>query len=130
MGDDLERLSNHEFGDIADDRVSMSREDRAALATVVKTTRYNGTHFEVPLPWRTGFNRLPDNLKGRLKRNVQLKEAYCNAMKRNLDLGYIERAVGEAEKEQPLWYPPHHPVYKTKGTSKHQGCFPGNDHAG
>ncbi|VDP88680.1 unnamed protein product [Echinostoma caproni] len=74
--------------------------------------RYNGIQFEESLPWRTGSNRLPDNqeislsmlncVKGRLKKNTQLKEAYCNAMKRNLELGFIERAVGEADKEQPL----------------------------
>ncbi|VDP90383.1 unnamed protein product [Echinostoma caproni] len=87
----------------------MSREDRAALTVVLKTARHNGIQFEVPLPWRTGSNRLPDNreialhrlnyLKARLKRNAQLKEAYCNAMKRDLELGYVERAMREIKKE-------------------------------
>ncbi|VDP92643.1 unnamed protein product [Echinostoma caproni] len=61
IGDYLERLYNHEFGDIADDRVFMSREDRAYLAVVTETARHNGAQFEVPSPWRTESNRLPDN---------------------------------------------------------------------
>ncbi|VDP90760.1 unnamed protein product [Echinostoma caproni] len=133
IGDDLERLYNHAFGDIADDRVSMSREDQAALAVVTETTRHNGTQFEVPLPWQTGSNRLPGNreialhrlnyLEGRLKRNAQLKEAYCNAMKRNLELGYIEHAMGGIEKEQPLWHLPHHPVINPKKPQKIRVVF-------
>ncbi|VDP88789.1 unnamed protein product [Echinostoma caproni] len=105
IGDDLERLYNHEFGDLADDPVSMSREDRAALAVITEMTRHNGTQFEVPLPWQTGSNRLPiyreialhrlKYLKRRLIKNAQLKEAYCKAMKQNQELGYIEHAVGE-----------------------------------
>ncbi|VDP71431.1 unnamed protein product [Echinostoma caproni] len=87
--DDLERLYNHEFGNIADDRVSMSRKDRATLAVVTETTRHNETQFEVPLSWRTGSNRLPHNrevvlhrlnyLNGRLKKAYS-KEAYRNAI--------------------------------------------------
>ncbi|VDP89220.1 unnamed protein product [Echinostoma caproni] len=121
-------LYNRDFGDIAEDQVSMSREDRAALTVVTETTRHNGTQFEVLLRWRTGSNRLPDNrdtalhrlnyLKGRLKRNEQLKEAHFNAMKCKLELGYIERAMGEIEKEQPLWYLPHHPVINHKKPQK------------
>ncbi|VDP87127.1 unnamed protein product [Echinostoma caproni] len=133
IGDDLQRLHNHEFGNIADDWVSMSREDRAALAVVTKTTRHNGTQFEVPLPWRMGSNRLPDNReialhrlnkpKGRLKKNAPFEEAYCNAMKRNLELGYIECAIGESEKEQPLWYLPHQPVINSKKPWKTRVVF-------
>ncbi|VDP87009.1 unnamed protein product [Echinostoma caproni] len=50
MGDDLEWIYTHEFRDIADDRVSISREDRAALAIVTETTGHSGTQFEVSLP--------------------------------------------------------------------------------
>ncbi|VDP83699.1 unnamed protein product [Echinostoma caproni] len=86
--------------------------------------RRSGTQFEVSLPWQSGSNRLRASqeialhrlnyLKGRLKKSAHLKEAYCNAMKRNLELGYIEPAAREAEKERILWYLPHQPVINPK----------------
>ncbi|VDP84430.1 unnamed protein product [Echinostoma caproni] len=122
--DDLERLHNHEFEDMADDRVSISREGCAALAIVTERTRHNGIQFEVPLPWQTGSHRLPDNrevalhrlsyLKELLRRDTELQEAYYNAMKRNLELGYMRHIVREADNEEPPWYLPHYPVMNPK----------------
>ncbi|VDP92535.1 unnamed protein product [Echinostoma caproni] len=44
-------------------------------------------------------------------------------MKCNLDLRYIERAMGYVKEEHPLWYLPHHPVLNDKKPQKIRVVF-------
>ncbi|MBM6549261.1 hypothetical protein, partial [Streptococcus dysgalactiae] len=130
---DLERLYNHEFGDLSNERGSNSREDKDALAIVAEGVRVQNSHFEIPLPWRSDSKQIPNNkdmvekrlqyLKRRLQRVPHLKAKYVEVMQRNIELGYIEKVDEPVNHGQRLWYLPHHPVINPKKPDKVRVVF-------
>ena len=125
---DIRRMYNREFDDLADDREFPSQQDKTALSIVESGTRSQACGFEVPLPWRPDRSELPNNfevavkrlgyLKKRLSADPGLSKQYVEAMQRNETLGYIERVDESLVRGERLWYLPHHPVTNPKKPGK------------
>ncbi|VDP27152.1 unnamed protein product [Echinostoma caproni] len=64
----LQSMYDNEFDDLNDQKGGSSVEDNQALAIVETGTPRQPDRFEVPLPYRTGYDRLPNNHGIALKR--------------------------------------------------------------
>ncbi|XP_077972264.1 uncharacterized protein LOC144427252 [Styela clava] len=104
---EIETLWTTDFGNetsVLD--IPNSREDRA----VYEIVKYIGGHCQLPFPWRTGMQDLPDNkemakkrlrsLKNRLMRDSDLHKRYVEVIQGYITAGYA-KIVG---------YLPHFPV--------------------
>ncbi|VDP94194.1 unnamed protein product [Echinostoma caproni] len=97
----FQRMYDNEFDDMNDQKGGPSVEDNQAFAIVKTRTRCPSDRFEVPLPWRTGYNRLPNNhgmalkwlkyFKRRLVMDAKLRRQCAAAMQWNEQLRYTER---------------------------------------
>ena len=122
-------------GVVSDDRVSMSIEDKRALAVMEKSAKLVDGHFQVPLPWKEKLPYLPNNrilaerrlnmLKKRFQQDSELFEKYKATIGDYLNKGHAKR-VPEKEldaRNKPLWYLPHHPVFNPNKPGKTRVVF-------
>ena len=112
------KLFEHDFQDLdVQQRPEMSVEDQSALSFMTQTTRKEGYHFSMRLPWRDGQHVLNNNraiaekrlkpLKTRLLANDDLKIKYIDKIKDYIDSGHAAIAP-ERISEGKTRYLPHH----------------------
>ena len=132
----LERFCQSEnAGLIPDCKVSMSVEDKRALAVMESSAKLVDGHYQVALPWRESVPKLPNNrvlaerrlqlLKKRFLQDSELFEKYRATIQDNMIKGYTKR-VPEDEldvDDKPLWYLPHHPVFHPNKPGKTRVVF-------
>ena len=115
---------------IPDSKVSMSVEDKKALAIMEDSLKIVDGHYQVALPWKEQPPHLPSNrfmaerrLHGSKKRFLQdnaLFERYKTTMQGYLERGHASR-VPDDELDMNgmlLWYLPHHPVFNKPGKTR------------
>ena len=122
-------------GLIPDCKVSMSVEDKRALAVMESSAKLVDGDYQLALPWREPAPKLPNNrimadrrlqlLKKRFLRDSELFEKYKVTIGDYLIKGYAKR-VPEDElviDDKPLWYLPHHPVFNPNKPGKTRVVF-------
>ena len=117
-------------GVISESRLSMSVEDKRALAIMEQSVKLEDGHYQIVLPWRRYPPFLPYNrfmaerrlqsLKNRLLLDGELLENYKPTMEKYLTMGHARRVPLDEIKVQdkPLWYLPHHPVLNKPGKTR------------
>ena len=133
----------------------MSVEDRKFIQIMNSSLARNESgSWEVPLPVREKFNKLPDNREDAFKRlrstrrtldkKPLMKQHYFDLMQKLLEKGHAEPAPkAELSPSSPRWYLPHFGVYhpqkpdkirvvfysaeETKGTSLNKALLSGPD---
>ena len=132
----LERFwKSDNAGLIPDCKVSMSVEDKRALAVMESSAKLVDGHYQVALPWREPVPKLPSNcvlaerrlqlLKKRFLRDSELFEKYKATIQDYMIKGHAKR-VPEDElvvDDKPLWYLPHHPVFNPNKPGKTRVVF-------
>ncbi len=118
------------FGVVSNCKVSMSVEDKRALAIMEQSVKLEDGHYQVALPWRQYPPFLPFNrsmaerrlqmLKNRLQQDGELFENYKAAMEQYLTKGHGKRVPSDEvhARDKPLWYLPHHPVMNKPGKTR------------
>ena len=117
-------------GAIPKSEVSMSVEDKEALAIMEQSVKLEDGHYQIALPWRKYPPFLPYNrfmaqrrlqaLKNRLLLDSELLESYKATMEQYLSKGHARRVpLNEIDvQDKPLWYLPHHPVLNKPGKTR------------
>ena len=112
-------------GVIPDAKVSMSVEDKRALAIMEQSVKLEDGHYQVALPWRQLYNRSMAErrlqmLKNRLQQDSELCQNYKATMEQYLTMGHARRVpLNEVRvQDKPLWYLPHHPVQNKPGKTR------------
>ena len=117
-------------GVIPKSEVSMSVEDKEALAIMEQSVKLENGHYQIVLPWRQCPPFLPYNrfmgerrlqaLENRLQRDSELLENYKATMEQYLSKGHARRVpLNEINvQDKPLWYLPHHPVLNKPGKTR------------
>jgi len=117
-------------GVIPDSNVSMSVEDKKALAIMETSAKIVDGHYEIALPWRQQCPELPNNrcivehrlygLKKRFQQDNDLFENYKATMESYLDKKHARRVPDDKliVDDKPLWYLPHLPVFNTPGKTR------------
>ena len=132
----LERFwKSDNAGLIPDCKVSMSVEDKRALAVMESSAKLVDGHYQVALPSRKPVPKLPNNrvlaerrlqlLKKRFLRDSELFEKYKATIQDYMIKGYA-KGVPEDElvvDDKPLWYLPHHPVFNPNKPGKTRVVF-------
>ncbi|XP_066270881.1 uncharacterized protein [Branchiostoma lanceolatum] len=119
----LTEYFNKYFSETREDKKEMSVEDKKFMNIVSKGTNKNNGHYQVPLPFKNGRPKLPNNkqvalqraqhLRRKMMRNESFQQEYTRFMEKIIDKGYAEKVPTEqlqAEDGQ-VWYVPHHGVY-------------------
>ena len=127
----LERFWDVEnAGVIPKSNLSMSVEDKRALAIMEQSVKLEDGHYQIALPWRQNPPFLPCNrfmaerrlqaLKTRLLQDGELLENYKATMGQYLAMGHARRVpLDEINvQDKPLWYLPHHPVLNKPGKTR------------
>jgi len=122
-------------GVIPDGKISMSVEDKRALAVMESTVKLVDGHYQLALPWREPAPKLPNNrimaerrlelLKKRFLRDSELFEKYKATVGDYVTKGYAKRVPEDelAIDDKPLWYLPHHPVFHPNKPGKTRVVF-------
>ncbi|XP_078351492.1 uncharacterized protein LOC144636211 [Oculina patagonica] len=132
----LERFWKTDYaGLIPDCKVSMSVEDKRALAVMESSAKLVDGRYQLALPWRERVPNLPNNrvlaerrlmsLKKRFLQDAELFEKYKATIRDYVDKGHAKR-VPENElvvEDKPLWYLPHHPVFHPNKPGKTRVVF-------
>ena len=117
-------------GVIPESKLSMSVEDKRALAIMEQSVKLEDGHYQIALPWRQYPQFLPYNrfmaerrlqsLKNRLLLDGELLENYKATMEQYLTMGHARRVpLDEINvQDKPLWYLPHHPVLNKPGKTR------------
>lgn len=131
LDENLRRMWQTEFNDIPSLRPAMSVEDHEALNLMSRSTKKDGGHYEVSLPWRHDPPPLPNNrqmaetrlqsLKRRMKKDPDLHSRYTAEMTKYLDQGFAEEVKHEHSSVQ--WYLPHHSVTHPRKPDKVRVVF-------
>ncbi|CAH1277471.1 TRAF3 [Branchiostoma lanceolatum] len=119
----LTEYFNNDFSETREDKKEMSVEDKKFMNIVSKGTNKNNGHYQVPLPFKNGRPKLPNNkqialqraqhVRRKMMRNESFQQEYTRFMEKIIDKGYAEKVPTEqlqAEDGQ-VWYVPHHGVY-------------------
>eukprot|EP00057_Strongylocentrotus_purpuratus_P015300 XP_011669774.1 PREDICTED: uncharacterized protein LOC100889545 [Strongylocentrotus purpuratus] len=117
-----------------DDERSMSINDQKALKTWQEGVCTDGDHYQLPIPFRKRPEDLPNNsqvaltrlesLKRRLEKDDCLHAKYSEGMRSLLDEGYAEEVKDQdLEKDEGVWYLPHHPVFNPNKPEKTKIVF-------
>ncbi|XP_066302034.1 uncharacterized protein [Branchiostoma lanceolatum] len=119
----LTEYFNNDFSETREDKKEMSVEDKRFMNIVSKGTNKNNGHYQVPLPFKNGRPKLPNNkqvalqraqhLKRKMMRNESFQQEYTRFMEKIIDKGYAEKVPTEQlqAKDGQVWYVPHHGVY-------------------
>ena len=122
-------------GLIPDCKVSMSFEDKRALAVMESSAKLVDGHYQLALPWREQVSNLPNNgimaerrlqlLKKRFLRDAELFEKYKATIQDYLNMGHAKRVPDNklVVEDKPLWYLPHHPVFNPNKPGKTRVVF-------
>lgn len=117
-------------GVIPESKVSMSVEDKEALAIMEQSVKLEHWHYQIALPWKQFPPFLPYNrfiaerrlqtLKNRLLLDSELLENYKATIEQYLSKGHARRVpLNEINvQDKPLWYLPHHPVLNKPGKTR------------
>lgn len=125
-----------DFSERNENKQSLSQEDRQFLKIVNEGIHHRDDgHYEMPLPLKDPNVRLPNNremavrqlrhLKRRFASDVKYRSNYINFVKTVIQNGCAEKVPdsNEGDREQQVWYIPHHGVYHPKKTNKIQVVF-------
>ena len=122
-------------GLIPDCKVSMSIEDKRALAVMESSAKLVDGHYQLALPWRERVPNLPDNrilaerrlklLKKRFLQDAELFGRYKATIGDYISKGHAKRVPEDelAVDVKPLWYLPHHPVFHPNKPEKTRVVF-------
>ena len=114
-------------GVIPESKVSMSVEDKRALAIMEQSVKLEDGRYQIEVPWRQYPPFLPYNhlmaeqrlqaLKNKLLLDGKLLENYKATMEQYLSKGHARRVLLNEINVQDklLWYLPHHPVLNKPG---------------
>jgi len=115
--------------------VSMSVEDKRALAVMGSSAKLVDGHYQLALPWRKPAPKLPNNrvmaerrlqlLKKRFLQDSKLFEKYKATTQDYMIKGQAKR-IPEDElviNDKPLCYLPHHPVINPNKPGKMRVVF-------
>ena len=117
-------------GVIPESKLSMSVEDKRALAVMEQSVKLEDGHYQIALPWRQyppflPFNRFMaerrlQSLKNRFLLDGELLENYKATMEQYLTMGHARRVPFDEinVQDKPLWYLPHHPVLNKPGKAR------------
>ena len=93
-----------------------------AMSKVEKSRQWIGGHYEVAIPWKEEFPSLPDNreeaekrlfsLEKNLLKKPEVVRCYKEAIKANVEKGYVRKLELKEAEEGPSWYLPHFPVVR------------------
>ncbi|PFX17955.1 hypothetical protein AWC38_SpisGene17711 [Stylophora pistillata] len=127
----LERFWEVEnYGVVPQSKLSMSVEDKRALAVMEQSGKLEHGHYQIGLPWRKYPPVLPYNrcmaekrlleLKGRFMQDGELLKNYKTTTEQYLTKGHASRVpLNEIQvKNKPIWYLPHHPVLNKPGKTR------------
>lgn len=126
----LRLLYDGEFQDNHSSEPTMSQDDERALRMVRESiTTVNG-HYQVGMPWKQDYRRLPNNfdialcrlrsLRSRFLKDQGFFIKYKESIERNLERGYASLVPGDQLDPDftPRWYLPHHAVTNPKKPGK------------
>ena len=111
-------------------KLSMSAEDKRALAIMEQSVKLEAGHYQIALPWRQNPPFLPYNrfmaerrlqaLKTRLLQDGELLENYKATMAQYLSMGHARRVPLDKINipDRPLWYLPNHLVLNKPGKTR------------
>lgn len=116
-----------DFADTRDDeRQNLSVEDAKVLELVRGSSKLYEGHYQLPLPWRFDWRKLPENrvlaekrlryLMFRLQRDSELSGQYDQIIRSYEKKGYISQLV--SSERQELRFLPHHPVINPRKPGK------------
>ena len=128
MSAKIERMYNADFTETtASSKEMMSIKDRRVLAIMESTVQMVGGHYELSLPWKYEKPSLPNNrsmavkrldlLRRRLKKDVDLKSKYKEAVEEYISLGHAQK-IRNGQVGSPVWYLPHHPLVHPQKPNK------------
>ena len=115
---------------IPESKISMSVEDKEALAIMEQSVKLKDGHYQIALPWKQYPRFLPCNrfmaerklqtLKKRFLLDSKLLGNYKATIEQYLSKGHARRVpLNEINVEdKPLWYLPHHPVLNKPGKTR------------
>ena len=114
--------------------VSTSRENRMTCELFQSSITQISGHYQLPLPWKPGLKRVPDNLllaqrrlrslKGRLTRNKNLHSKYIDTINTYVEKNYARPVTSEELVDQNIvWYLPHHPGPSVPATQTGQVAY-------
>ncbi|XP_065172206.1 uncharacterized protein [Atheta coriaria] len=106
----------------------LTKEERLCEEHFVNTTRrQEDGRFIVSLPLRENANQLGCSrhlalkrfysLERKLLQNSSLRDSYCNFMKEYEQLGHMSQINPAHSQSSPIYYLPHHPVFKYESSS-------------
>ncbi|XP_030589719.1 uncharacterized protein LOC115783168 [Archocentrus centrarchus] len=119
---DIVKALEADFSERAADDNPVSQEDLKFLTKLKENIKKNERgHYEMPLPFRDGRPRLPNNkicamhrlkcLERRLKKDKTYHSDYTNFMNDIITRGEATKVPDEEIDNNPAWYIPHHGVY-------------------
>ena len=113
-------IDDDTFGNRADTRKGYSVEDREWHFKVESSCHLKKGQYELELPFRHREPRLPNNRNvaerrlGLLKRKMQKQPEFAVAYNKQIEelvvKGYVERATGQVQNTDHIWYLPHQGV--------------------
>lgn len=130
---DLVKIMEQDFQELSPPDQTMSQEDKQFLKTLEEGIHQTEDgHYEMPLPFRNGEPKLPNNrqaayhrvmaLKRQFERKPQYLQHYTAFMKEIIDRGDAEKVPSD-EMNDTQWYIPHHGVYHPKKPEKVRVVF-------
>ena len=131
---EIRRIMESDFSERSADRNPISLDDMKFLDQLKSGIHKlpNG-HYEMPLPFRSGFPELPNNkvfalrrlerLKTRMQRDQRYYQHYKSFMNDLLQRGYAEPVPEDETNEGKVWYIPHHGVYHPQKPNKLRVVF-------
>ena len=123
------------FGVTANFAKPTSIEDLQSIKILEKGIKEVNCHYEVPMLWKSGDKKLPNNrlqaerrftsLTHRLSKDLDLREKYASVMNGYISSGYARQltAIEEAKVSNKTWYLPHHCVLNPNKPGKVRVVF-------
>ena len=131
----VEDFYNCDFVDLFfADSTEMSQDERRFMRNAEKI-KFKDGHYEIPLPFKSGFTSIPNNkshalarndwLKKKLMKDPKLRQDYKDFISELVAKGYarkvpLNQAIPEDGK---VWYIPYHGVYHPHKPNKIRGVF-------
>ncbi|KAK3723592.1 hypothetical protein QZH41_001078, partial [Actinostola sp. cb2023] len=105
----------------------LSKEEQRAIEDFNCGLKFDGSNYEVRLPWKQDCANLGDNyqqavqrLEGverRLKREPEKAKAYTDAINQYVQKGFAEEVPNVEEQNTKIRYLPHHAVFRNDKTT-------------
>ena len=107
----------------------LTLDEKTAIRKAEETIKHVDDRYEIGIPWKEEVPELPNNkdlaksrlesLEKSLHKRPEVAEKYKEAMKANIDKGYIRKLSPEEANKEPAYYLPHFPVIREdKETTK------------